>query len=114
MSGNFSHLHAHSHFSTTDAIQTVDQMVEAAANWGQPAMALTDHGNMSGTVQLYKAGKKYGVQVFPGFEGYLVEEIAQTEAKRYHFGVLATNLDSFRALARFSSLSHTRPNFHKF
>lgn len=111
---NFSHLHAHSHFSTTDAIQTVDQMVEMAAKWGQPAMALTDHGNMSGTVQLYKAGKKHGVQVFPGFEGYLVEDHTNSEAKRHHFGVLATTLRGFRALARFSSLSHTRPRFNRF
>lgn len=111
---SFSHLHAHSHFSVTDAVQTVDQMVGLAAHWGQPAMALTDHGNMSGSVQLYKAGKKYGVQVFPGFEGYLVEDVADIEAKRYHFGLLATSFRGFRALCRFSSLSHTRPNFHKF
>jgi DNA polymerase III subunit alpha len=111
---SFSHLHAHSHFSTTDAIQTVDQMVGAASKWKQPAMALTDHGNMSGTVQLYKAGKKYGVQVFPGFEGYLVEDHTDAEAKRYHYGVLATTLNGFRALSRFSSLSHTRPRYNRF
>lgn len=114
MSGNFSHLHAHSHFSTTDAIQTVDRMVEMAAKWNQPAMALTDHGNMSGTVQLYKSGKKHGVQVFPGFEGYLVEDHTNAEAKRYHFGVLATTLRGFRHLSRFSSLSHTRPRYNRF
>lgn len=89
-------------------------MVEQAALWKQPAMALTDHGSMSGTVQLYKAGKQHGVQVFPGFEGYLVEDVADTEAKRYHFGLLATSFSSFRTLAGFSSLSHTRPRFHKF
>lgn len=114
MSGVFSHLHAHSHFSTTDSIQTVDQMVEQASRWGQPAMALTDHGNMSGTVQLYKAGKKYGVQVFPGFEGYLVEDHTEASAPRYHYGVLATTLRGFRALSKFSSLSHTRPRYNRF
>lgn len=111
---HFQHLHAHSHFSATDAIQTVDQMVEMAAHWNQPAMALTDHGNMSGTVQLYKAGKKHGVQVFPGFEGYLVEDHADAQAGRYHFGVLATSLRSFRTLSRFNSLAHTRPRFSRF
>lgn len=111
---SFSHLHAHSHFSTKDAVQDVGAMVAQAAAWNQPAMALTDHGNMSGTVQLYKAGKQHNVQVFPGFEGYLVEDVADTEAKRHHFGLLATTLDSFRSLARFSSLSHTRPRYHIF
>lgn len=106
------HLHAHSKFSRQDAIQEVDSMVRLAAKWGQPGMALTDHGNMSGTVQLYLSGKKHGIPVFPGFEGYLVEDAQDTSAKRYHFGLLATSLRSFRALVAFSSLSHTRPNFH--
>lgn len=89
-------------------------MVERAKAWGQPAMALTDHGNMSGTVQLYLEGKKHGVQVFPGFEGYLVEDAANGAAKRHHFGLLATDLRGFRALAAFSSLAHTRPRFNRF
>lgn len=114
MSSSFSHLHAHSSFSTTDAIQSVGDMVATAAAWGQPAMALTDHGNMSGTVQLYKAGKQHGVQVFPGFEGYLVQDVNDKTAKRHHFGLLATTFRGFRALAGFSSLSHTRPHFHLF
>lgn len=111
---NFMHLHAHSAFSAKDAIQSVSEMVRMAAKWNQPAVALTDHGNMSGTVQLYLAGKKHGVPVFPGFEGYLVEDVADTAAKRHHFGLLATSLHGFRSLASFSSLSHTRPNFHNF
>lgn len=108
------HLHAHSKFSCNDAIQDVGKMVGLAAKWGQPGVALTDHGNMSGTVQLYQAGKKHGIPVFPGFEGYLVEDHTDKTAKRYHFGLLATTLDSFRALTAFSSLSHTRPRFNRF
>lgn len=107
-------MHAHSAFSAKDAIQSVPEMVRMAAKWGQPAMALTDHGNMSGTVQLYQAGKKYGIPVFPGFEGYLVEDVADTAAKRHHFGLLAASRGAFRSLVAFSSLSHTRPNFHNF
>lgn len=108
------HLHAHSAFSCNDAIQNVPDMVRMAKKWGQPGIALTDHGNMSGTIQLYQAGKKHGIPVFPGFEGYLVEDHTDATAKRYHFGLLATTLDSFRTLASFSSLSHTRPRFNRF
>lgn len=108
------HAHAHSEFSCKDAIQRVPDMVDRAVGWGQPAVALTDHGNMSGTVQLYQAGKQHGVQVFPGFEGYLVEDHTDKEAKRHHFGLLSTDLPGYRALAAFSSLSHTRPRFHIF
>jgi DNA polymerase-3 subunit alpha len=77
-------------------------------------MGLTDHGNMSGTVQLYKEGKKRGVQVFPGFEGYLVDTIGDKDSKRYHFGLLAADLAGFRSLLAFSSLAHSRPRFHRF
>jgi DNA polymerase-3 subunit alpha len=108
------HLHAHSKFSCNDAIQDVGEMARLAVKWGQPGLGLTDHGNMSGTVQLYQAGKKYGIPVFPGFEGYLVEDHTDAAAKRYHFGLLSTTLDSFRALVAFSSLSHTRPRFNRF
>jgi DNA polymerase III subunit alpha len=111
---HFSHLHAHSKFSCTDATQSVPEMVAQAKVWGQSAMALTDHGSMSGTVQLYTEGKKHSVQVFPGFEGYLVENVQDAKAKRHHFGLLATDLAGFRALAGFSSLSHSRPRFNRF
>jgi DNA polymerase III subunit alpha len=108
------HLHAHSRFSCKDAIQRVPDMVARAVAWEQPGIALTDHGNMSGTVQLYTAGKKYGIPVFPGFEGYLVEDHQDPKAQRYHFGLLATSLRSFRTLLAFSSLSHTRPRFSQY
>lgn len=111
---NFSHLHAHSHFSTLDAISSVPGMLSRAAAWGQPAMALTDHGNMSGTIQAYTESKKHGVQFFPGFEGYLVDTIGDKEAKRFHYGILAADLAGFRALVAFNSLAHTRPRFHRF
>ena len=91
-----------------------NQMVEQASKWKQPAMALTDHGVMSGTVQLYKAGKKRCVQVFPGFGGYVVEDHTDATAQRYHSGVLATTLRGFRAISRFNSLAHTRPRYNRF
>jgi DNA polymerase-3 subunit alpha len=103
-----------------DAISSVDTLVEkAAVKNKQPAMGLMDHGNLSGTVQLYKAGQKYGIPVFPGIEGYLCTEPI-TDAKgngtldRYHVGMLALNLKGYRQLAEFSSLTHSRPRFNRF
>jgi DNA polymerase-3 subunit alpha len=83
------HTHVHSEFSTLDAISSVDRLVEKAKQLNQPAIALTDHGNMSGAVQLYRAGQKFGLPVFPGFEGYLVDSTAPVAKKepapqRYH------------------------------
>jgi DNA polymerase-3 subunit alpha len=113
------HTHVHSEFSTLDAISSVDRLVEKAKQLNQPAIALTDHGNMSGAVQLYRAGQKFGLPVFPGFEGYLVESTAPVAKKepapqRYHLGLLALNLDGYRTLVQLTSLSHTREKFLRF
>jgi DNA polymerase III subunit alpha len=113
------HAHVHSEFSTLDAISSVDRLVEKAATLKQPAMALTDHGNMSGTVQLYKAGKKHGIQVFPGVEAYLcaepiTEDKEAGKLQRYHVGLLSLNFSGYQAIAALSSKSHTRPRFNRF
>lgn len=119
---NWFSAHTHSNFSTLDGMTTVERLVEKAARMGQPALGLTDHGNMGGAVQLYKAGKKYGIDVFPGLEGYLIDPKTENweaptrgqKVKRYHFGLLALTEDGYKGLVKFTSLTHTRPRFNRF
>jgi len=111
---NFFHAHVHSEFSSLDAISDIDSLAAKAAKMKQPAMALTDHGNMSGTVQLYRAGQKYGLPVFPGMEGYLVDDTVDVKTPRFHIGLLAPTFDAYQSLARLSSLAMTREKFHRF
>ena len=109
--------HTHSQFSSLDGMSTVPKIVEKVASMGQPALGLTDHGNMAGTVQLYKEAKRHGIAAFPGVEAYLLDMKATTEdkdAKRYHLGMLALNLNGYRALIGAVSTSHTRPRFNRF
>jgi len=108
----FMHLHAHSRYSTLDGMSSVAQMVEIAAKDGQPGLALTDHGLMSGSLELYKECKKYGIRPFPGIEAYLVKTL-EKEEQRYHCGLLALNLEGYRALVKLSSLSHGKDHFHR-
>lgn len=112
--GHFFHAHAHTRFSSLDAFTKLDPMAEKAKKLGMPALATTDHGNMSGTIQGYLAAKKYGLQYFPGIEGYLVENVQDVKAERYHIGLLALNHDGYKLIAELSSLSHRRENFHRF
>lgn len=113
------HTHVHSRSSILDAISPVETLVEKAHKMGQPAMGLTDHGNMAATVQLYRAGQKFNMPVFPGMEGYLTTEPIDDSKEagklpRYHLGFLALNLDGYRELIKLSSLAHTRPRFNRF
>lgn len=109
--------HSHSSFSALDSLARVPDMVAKAAKQGQPALGLTDHGNMSGTVQLYKAAKKHGILPFPGIEAYLLDPSASLEDKnagRFHVGLLSTSLAGYQGLIGAVSASHTRPRFNRF
>ena len=111
---SYFHTHVHSNKSCLDALPDIGALVTKAARLGQPAMGLTDHGNMSGSAQLYIAGKKNGVMTFPGLEGYLVEDTAFKAAQRYHVGLLARNLEGYRALIELTSASHTEKKFQRY
>lgn len=112
---NWWSLHTHSQFSVIDGMVPVTELVRKAHLLGQPAMGLTDHGNMAGTVALYIATKKYGMKAFPGIETYLLDPEAETPfegtTKRYHACIAALDLTGYKALVKFSSLTHTRPRF---
>lgn len=109
---SYFHLHAHSHYSTLDAIETVEEMVAQVVRWGQPALALTDHGNMSGVFSLYKLCRKNGLLPFPGFEAYLVSDVKDKNAKRYHVTFSAFTTEGYQLLVKLCSMSHERENYH--
>ena len=67
----FVHLHNHSDFSLLDGASRIEQMVDLAARYEMPALALTDHGNMFGAINFYKAAKKRGVKPILGCEIYV-------------------------------------------
>ena len=60
---SFAHLHVHTEFSMLDGAARVDQAVAAAAADGQPALAITDHGVLYGTVDFYKSARAAGVVI---------------------------------------------------
>lgn len=114
MESDYFPVHAHSQFSGMDGMDTVQQMVDRVAELGQPALALTDHGGMPGSVQLYKACKKAGLAPYPGEEFYLVRDVDDDDTKgtRYHLGMLALDATGYEALSRLSSLSWQEDRFY--
>ncbi len=68
---SFVHLHNHSEYSLLDGYGHVSDMVQRAADLGQPAMALTDHGNLYAAIDFFKAAKARGVKPIIGMEGYV-------------------------------------------
>lgn len=66
--------HAHTNMSTMDALPTVEDLIDQAAKWGHPAIAITDHGNVQSFPHGYHRGKKAGIKVIFGLEANIVED----------------------------------------
>lgn len=67
-------LHLHTKMSAMDSVLGVKEAVEQAAKWGHPALAITDHGVVQAFPEAYSAGKKAGIKVIYGVEGYLIDD----------------------------------------
>ena len=64
----FVHLHVHSPYSFIDRASKVDELVARAAGLGMPAMAITDHNNVSAVVRFVKAARRCGIKPIIGAE----------------------------------------------
>src|SRR3954466_3879563 len=105
MSSPAVHLHVHSEYSLLDGACGIDALAKRAAELGQPALGLTDHGVMNGALEFYKACRKNGIKPILGFEAYLVDDVADDAIKfeRNHLTLLAQNDTGFRNLVKLSS-----------
>lgn len=99
---NFSHLSAHSHYSLLDALPQIQPLVDAAAHYGMPAVALTDRNNLYGTIEFYKACTKAGVKPLLGVDADF--SIANVEG---HIVFLAENENGYRNLLKLVSAAQT-------
>ena len=99
------HLHVHSEYSLLDGAANIEALAARAAAFGQPALGLTDHGVMNGSVELYKACKTHGVKPILGLEAYFVDDrtIHKEKVERNHLTLLAASDEGFRNLVKLSS-----------
>ena len=71
---SFTHLHTHTEFSMLDGAARVKDLVDAAVADGQPALGITDHGNMYGVLDFYAACRKAGINPVIGTEAYMAAD----------------------------------------
>ncbi|MCB9897093.1 MAG: DNA polymerase III subunit alpha [Planctomycetes bacterium] len=114
----FTHLHVHSHYSLLDGAITVPDLVQQAVGHDMGALALTDHGNLFGALEFYKAARKAGINPIVGCEAYLVRGDAQKipgpgeKRARYHITLLARSRKGYENLCKLSSKSWVH-GFHR-
>jgi DNA polymerase-3 subunit alpha len=102
MSHTCAHLHVHSEYSLLDGANKIDKLAERAAAFGQPALALTDHGVMNGAVELYQAARKHGIKPIQGCEVYVTNDHRE-KGKRHHLTLLAETPRGYQHLVKLCS-----------
>ncbi len=116
----FVHLHLHTQYSLLDGANKLKEVVAHAAQLGQPAIAMTDHGNMHGAVEFYYEAKKAGIKPIIGCELYVTpgsrherKMRAQGGAGTCHLTVLAANKAGYHNLCKLSSLAYKEGFYFK-
>ena len=114
---SFVHLHNHTQYSVLDGACRTDKMVKLAKKMGMPAVAMTDHGNMFGTVDFYNCAKEEGIKPIIGSEVYVVEnDYDHPETKKdikYHLILLVKNELGYKNLCKLSSISYLQGYYYK-
>ena len=98
----FCHLHLHSEYSALDGLCKLPDLVSRAKELNQPAIALTEHGNMHSAFNFYKECKKQDIKPIIGIEAYLAKnrmsDKEEDDRQRYHFLLLAENKIGYKNL----------------
>ena len=123
----FSHLHNHTQYSLLDGASGIKEIFQKAVDDDQPAVAITDHGNMFGVYNFVMEANKHKnadgtlkVKPIVGCEFYLVENrhvkefTREKRDKRYHQLLLAKNPQGYRNLLKLCTLGYTEGLYSKF
>jgi len=106
---DFVHLHVHTQYSLLDGTIRLDDLFQKAKEYQMPAVAMTDHGNLYGTIDFYKHAYRYGIKPIIGCEMYVAPKsrfdkngygIGETA---HHLIVLARNMQGYRNLMKLST-----------
>ena len=113
---DFVHLHVHTEYSLLDGACRIDKLVKRAAELGQKAVAITDHGVMYGVMDFYKAAKKAGVKPIIGCEVYVAEksrfDMGPSAGESYHLVLLCKDMTGYKNLIYLDSMAFTE-GFYK-
>ena len=120
---SYAGLHVHTHYSLFDGIATPQEYVDRAVALGMPAIAITDHGSLSGHREMYRAAKEAGIKPILGIEGYITKDRLLHEDKKEkndpldlnynHLIILAKNAKGLENLNKLNELAWTEGFYKK-
>src|SRR5262245_15840668 len=114
----FSHLHVHTHYSLLNALPQIDDLVKTAKEMGLESLAITDNGNMYGTIEFFKACKKAGIKPIIGIDAYVAprtrfDKERGIDNSRIRLVLLCKDLTGYKNLIKLVTDSHLEGFYYK-
>ena len=115
---SFVHLHVHTEYSLLDGQIRIKELVEKVKKLSMNAVAITDHGNMFGVIELYKECKKQNIKPILGCEVYVaprsrLEKQGKIDSEPNHLVLLAMNNIGYKNLIKLCSIGYTEGFYYK-
>lgn len=114
---DFVHLHLHSQYSLLDGANRLDDVIQAAAAAGMPAISLTDHGNLFGAIEFYDKATKAGIKPIIGIEAYVAQgsltDRNPARGSSNHLVLLARNQTGYQNLIKLTTRSYLEGFYYK-
>jgi DNA polymerase-3 subunit alpha len=116
---DFVHLHLHTEYSLLDGACRIDDVVEKAHACKMPAVAITDHGNMYGAIDFYKAAAERGIKPIIGCEAYIApgsrldKKSSNARDAAYHLVLLAKDETGYKNLIKLITSAHLEGFYYK-
>lgn len=117
-SDDFVHLHNHTQYSLLDGLTKVPALVDMVAESGMKAVAMTDHGTMSGVVEFYKAARSKDIKPIIGMETYVAprrhtDRDPSKDKTPFHLIILAMNNKGYENLMQLSTTANLHGFYYK-
>lgn len=115
---DFVHLHNHTQYSLLDGLTKVPALIDSVKEMGMEAVAITDHGTMSGAIEFYKQAKKNGIKPIIGIEAYVAirkhtDKDVTKDKNYYHLTILAMNNVGYSNLMKLSTHANLQGYYYK-
>ena len=117
---SFVHLHCHSEYSLLDGANRIDDLIARALEFEQPALAITDHGNLHAAWEFQEKAVKANLKPIIGMEAYVAPGDRRTRGRPspgakpyYHLVLLARDMQGYKNLVKLSSLAYTEGFYSK-
>src|SRR3989338_8883944 len=116
---DFVHLHSHTQYSLLDGASQIPDLIKRAVELKFPALAMTDHGNMFGTISFYNEAMKHGIKPIIGMESYIAPRsrfdkgASGIKEASYHLTLLCRNETGYKNLMKLTTASYLEGFYYR-